>query len=98
MTCKVTSTCKPEHRLAPIQISTAQLCPLLARIVSPDRDQQDHQKGEDHLHVGQRIHAKRTQDDQLDHLHGSEGVHFPLRHTTDVVGGGIRGLRRQEQV
>lgn len=71
------------------------LCPLLAGVDSPDRHQQDHQKGEDHLHVGQRIHPKRTQDDQLDHLHRCEVVDLPLRDTADVVCGRIRGLHRE---
>lgn len=61
-------------------------------VVLPDRDQQDHQKGEDHLHVGQRIHPERTQDDQLDHLHRGEEVDLPLRHPADVVRGRIGGL------
>lgn len=68
------------------------LCPLLAWVISPDRDQQDHEKGEDHLHVGQRIHAERTQDDQLDHLQRCEVVDLPLRHSADVMGGRIGGL------
>lgn len=76
----------PWHHSAP--------CWFLA-VVLPDRDQQDHEEGEDHLHVGQRIHPERTQDDQLDHLHPGEVVDLPLRHTADVMCWRIRGLDRE---
>lgn len=59
---------------------------------SPNRNQQYHQEREDHLHVGERVHPECTEDDQLDHLNSCEEVHFPLRHTADVVGGRIGGL------
>lgn len=52
----------------------------------PDRHQQYHQKGKDHLHVGQRIHPEGAEDDQLDHLHCRKVVDFPLRHAANVVG------------
>lgn len=65
---------------------------------SPNRNQQYHQEGEDHLHVGQGVHPERTEDDQLDHLHSCEEVHFPLRHTADVVGGRIGGLDGEEMI
>lgn len=68
----------------------AALC--LTWVNSPNGNQQYHQEREDHLHVGQRVHPKRTQDDQLDYLDSCEEVHFPLRHTADVVGGRVRGL------
>lgn len=74
------------------------LCPLLAWVILPDRDQQDHQDREDHLHVGQRIHPERTQNDQLDHLQPCEVVDLPLRDTANVVGGRIGGLDREVQV
>ena len=67
----------------------------LAWVILPDRDKQDHQEGEDHLHVGQRIHPKGAQDDQLDHLQRCEVVDLPLRHTANVVGGRIRSLHRE---
>lgn len=76
-----------------MQLSRVLLCPLLVN--SPDGDQQDHQKGKDHLHVGQRIHPKRTQDDELDHLHPCEAVDLPLRHMADVVCRRIGGLDRE---
>lgn len=79
-------------------VQVVRLCPLLAWVILPDRDQQDHQKGEDHLHVGQRIHPKCTEDDELDHLHPCEVVDLPLRHTANVVGGRVRGLDREERV
>lgn len=79
-----------------VLVSTAPLRPLLARVVSPDRDQQDHHEGEDHLHVGQRIHPERTQDDQLDHLQRCEVVDLPLRHTANVVSRRIGGLDKEE--
>lgn len=78
-----------------VLVPVVPLCPLLAWVILPDRDQQDHQKGEDHLHVGERIHPKRTQDDELDHLQPREVVNLPLRHTTNVVGGRIGGLDRE---
>lgn len=71
------------------------LCPLLVWVISPDRDKQNHEKGEDHLHVGQRIHPECTEDDQLDHLQCCEVVDLPLRHTADVVSGRIRCLDRK---
>lgn len=77
-----------------MQIFMFPLCPLLAWVISPDRDQQDHQQGENHLHVGQRIHPECTQNDQLDHLQPREVVDLPLRHTPDVVSGRIGGLDR----
>lgn len=61
-------------------------------VVSPDGHKEDHEEREDHLHVGQRIHPERTQDDQLDHLQPREEVDLPLRHPADVVGGRIRRL------
>lgn len=66
-------------------------------VVLPDGDQQDHQQREDHLHVGQRIHPERTQDDQLDHLQRCEVVDLPLRHAADVVGGRVGGLDGERQ-
>lgn len=75
---------------------TAPLCPLLARVYSPDRNEQDHEKGEDHLHVGQRVHPKGTQDDKLDHLQPREVVHLPLRYAPDVVRGRVGRLDTQE--
>lgn len=78
-----------------VSVSMTPLCPLLAWIILPDRDKQDHQEGKDHLHVGQRIHPKGAQNDQLDHLQPCEVVDLPLRHTADVVGGRIGGLDRK---
>ena len=63
---------------------------------SPDGDEQDHEEGEHHLHVGQRVHPKRTQDEELDHLQPREVVHLPLGNPADVVGGRIRRLDRDE--
>lgn len=85
-------------RLLSAVVPMVPLCPLLVWVILPDRDQQDHQKGEDHLHVGQRIHPKRTQDDELDHLQRCEVVDLPLRHTANVVGGRIGSLDREERV
>lgn len=64
-------------------------------VLLPDGDQQNHQEGENHLHVGQRIHSKGAEDDQLDHLQRSKVMDFPLRHAANVVGGWIGGLGRQ---
>lgn len=64
---------------------------------SPDGHQQDHEEWEDHLHVGQRIHAEGAQDDQLDHLQRREVVDLPLRHSADVVCGRIGGLDTEVQ-
>lgn len=61
-------------------------------VYSPNRNQQYHQEREDHLHVGERVHPERTEDDQLDHLNTCEKVYFPLGHTADVVGGRVGGL------
>lgn len=77
-----------------VSVVVAPLCPLVASVVLPDRDEQDHQKGEDHLHVGQRIHPEGTQDDELDHLQPGEEVDLPLRHAANVVGGRIGSLGR----
>lgn len=68
---------------------------LVLLVLLPDRDQQDHQEGENHLHVGQRIHAKGAEDDQLDHLQRGKVVDFPLRHAANVVGGRVGGLGRK---
>lgn len=70
-------------------------CASLACVILPDRDKEDHQQGEHHLHIGQRIHPKGTQDDQLDHLQCCEIVDFPLRHTTNVMCGRIGRLYRE---
>lgn len=59
----------------------------------PDGNEQDHQEGEDHLNIGQRVHAKRTQDDQLQYLQGCEEVHLLLGHPPNVVGGRVGSLR-----
>lgn len=67
---------------------------LVVIVLLPDRDQQNHQEGENHLHVGQRIHSKGTEDDQLDHLQRSKVVDFPLRHAANVVSRWIGGLGR----
>lgn len=67
-------------------------------VYSPNRNQQYHQEREDHLHVGERVHPKHTEDDQLDHLDSCEEVHFPLRHTADVMGGRIWGLDGEEVI
>lgn len=58
----------------------------------PHRDEQNHQKRKDHLHVGQRIHSECTQNDELGHLQAGEEVDLPLRHATDVVRGRIGRL------
>lgn len=65
---------------------------LVFLAILPDRDQQDHQERENHLHVGQRIHAKGAEDNQLDHLQRGKVVDFPLRHAANVVGGRVGGL------
>lgn len=71
-------------------------CRVGLLVILPDRDQKYHQKGEDHLHIGQWVHPKRTQDNQLDYLHPCEVVDLPLRHAANVVGGRIGGLDRDD--
>lgn len=84
-----------ESRTDEKSVQTLQ-CRVGLLVILPDRDQKYHQKGENHLHVGQRVHPKRAQDDQLDHLHPREVVDVPLRHAANVVGGRIGGLDRDD--
>lgn len=62
-------------------------------MVSPDGDKQDHEQREDHLHVGDGVHAERAQHQQLHHLQEGEVVDLPLGHFADVVGGWVGRLQ-----
>lgn len=64
----------------------------------PDGDEQDHEQGEDHLHVGDGVHAECAQHQQLHHLQEGEVVDLPLGHFADVVGGGVGRLRGGEKI
>lgn len=63
---------------------------------SPDWDEQDHEQREDHLHIGDGVHAKSAQQQQLQDLQEGEVVDLPLGHFADVVGGRVRRLQRGE--
>lgn len=60
----------------------------------PDGDHPYHDKGKDHLHIGQRRHPKPTEDEQLEDLQAGEVVDFPLGHPADVM---CRWVRRLEE-
>lgn len=63
---------------------------------SPDGDEQDHEQREDHLHIGDGVHAESAQQQQLQDLQEGEVVDLPLGHFADVVGGRVRRLQRGE--
>lgn len=73
---------------------TPAVTPLAAD--SPDGDEHDHEQWEDHLHIGDRVHAESAQQQQLQDLQEGEVVDLPLGHFADVVGGRVRRLQRSE--
>lgn len=64
--------------------------------IVPDWDHPYHDEREDHLHVGQRWHAKTTEDEELQDLQAGEVVDLPLGHSADVMRRRISSLGREE--
>ena len=62
----------------------------------PDRQQQQDEYREHHLHVGDGGEAKCTHHNQLQDLEDGEHVHLSLWHTADVVVGWVRSLQYTE--
>ena len=57
-----------------------------------DRQQEENDEREDHLHVDPRSEAEQTHHEQLYYLAPGELVNFALRHAPDVVVRRIGGL------